>query len=462
MKNLTVIILSFSLALISSGLSAQEELTLEQAQEYALKNAYSVKAALLDLKKVEEQVKETKAIGLPQINAEGSFQNFLDIPVQVIPDFISPAVFGTLLETGVLPSDSPQPEATFVEAQFGTEFNAGLGITASQLIYDGSYLIGLKAVRGVRELTAVQIEKSEEEIKVQIADAYHLCLAADENIKILNESSGVLEKTLSDTRALYENGFVEEQDVEQLELSIRSLSNQIQNAENQKTIAYELLKFQMGLEQNIDIRLTSEIEALVNSAVSSGLVNTEVSIDQDVDYRLALTNRNLQELQMKNEKAAYQPSLGAFFNYQTNALRNEFNFFDGDQPWFPTTVWGLNLNIPIFSSGMRKSRVQQAKIEIERADLFIKQAKEGATMELKSTRNDMTFAVDNYQTSLESKDLAKRIYDKTQIKYNEGISSSFELTQAKNQYLETQGQYVSAVLNLLNSANALNEALNNY
>ncbi len=462
MKNLIVIILLSVLTLFNLSSVGQEGLTLEQAQTYGVQNAYSVQSALLDLKKVEQQVKETTAIGLPQINAEGSFQNFIDIPVQVIPDFISPTVFGTLIQTGVLPSDTDQPEAEFVEAQFGTEFTASFGLTATQLLYDGSYLIGLKAVRGVRELTSVQIEKSEEEIKVQIADSYHLCLAAEENVKILEESFGVLDKTLSDTKVLYENGFVEQQDVEQLELSIKGLNNQIQNAKNQRTIAYELLKFQMGLPQETDITLTSDIETLVNNAVTSGLTNSDFSVEQDVDYRLALNNRNLQELQVKNQKAAYQPSLAAFFNYQTNAQRNEFNFFESGQEWFPTTVWGLNLNIPIFSSGMRKSRVQQAKIEIERADLFIKQAKEGAAMEIKSTRNDMTFAIDNYQTSLESRDLSKRIYDKTQIKYNEGISSSFELTQAKNQYLETQGQYVSAVLNLLNSANALNKALNNY
>jgi len=457
------LILGLILAAAPYGLiDAQEQLTLKQAQDYAIQNAYSVQTAQLDLRVVEEQIKETKAIGLPQVNAEGSFQNFLDIPVQVIPDFISPTVFGTLIQTGVLPADSPQPEATFVEAQFGTEYTANLGITASQLLYDGTYLIGLKAVRGLKELTAVQIEKSEEEIKVQVADAYHLCLAADENVRILTESSGILEKTLSDTKALFENGFVEQQDVEQLELSIKSLSNQIKNAQNQKIVAYELLKFQIGLTQSAEITLSNNIETLVNDAVSQGLLTAQYNPENNIDYRLALNNKALQELNMRSKKAAYQPSLGGFFNYQTTAQRNEFNLFESGQEWFPTTVWGLNLNVPIFSSGRRRSQVQQAKIEVERADLMVKMAKEGAALEIKSTRNDMTFAIDNYQTSIESRDLSKRIYDKTQIKYNEGISTSFELTQAKNQYLETQGLYVSAVLNLLNSANALNKALNNY
>ncbi len=462
MKKSIIVFLISILGVTWSSLQAQEQLTLQQAQDYAIKNAYTVQAAQLDLRKVEQQVKETKAIGLPQINAEGSFQNFLDIPIQVIPDFISPAVFGTLLETGVLPPGSPEPEATFVEAQFGTEFTMSGSITARQLIFDGSYLIGLKAIQGVRELTNIQVEKSEEEIKVQIADSYHLCLASEENVKILDESLEILTKTLSDTKALYENGFVEQQDVEQLELTVSSVSNQIQNAENQKTIAYELLKFQMGMSQGSDIALASSIDDLVSNAVNNGLILADVNLEKDVDYRLALNNRMLQELQLKNQKAGYMPSLSAFFNYQQSAQRNEFNFFEGNQDWFPTTVWGLNLKVPIFCSGMRRSKVQQAKIELERADLFLKQAKEGAALEIKSTRNDMVYAVDNYQTSLDSKDLAKRIFDKTQIKYNEGISSSFELTQAKNQLLEVQGQYVAAVLNLLNSANALNKALNNY
>lgn len=461
-KKYVLVLIAPLLALSFSTLSAQEQLTLQQAQQYAVKNAYSVQAAQLDLRKVEQQVKETKAIGLPQINAEGAFQNFLDIPVQVIPDFISPAVFATLIETDVLADDSPMPEATFVEAQFGTEFTLSASISATQLIFDGSYLIGLKAIQGVRDLTNIQLEKTEEEIKVKVADAYHLCLASEENVEILKESAEILSKTLTDTKALYENGFVEQQDVEQLELSIKSISNQIQNAKNQRVVAYELLKFQMGTSQSTEIDLVSTVDDLVSEAISNGLILSEVNLESDVDYRLALNNKMLQELQMKNQKAAYLPSLRGFFNVQKSAQRNEFNFFDGDQSWFPTTVWGLNLNVPIFSSGMRKSRVQQAQIELERSDLFLKQASEGAALEIKSTRNDMIYAVDNYQTSLDSKDLAKRIFDKTQIKYNEGISSSFELTQAKNQLLETQGQYVAAVLNLLNSANALNKALNNY
>lgn len=461
MKKHTFILTALLLSLAST-LRAQESLTLQQAQAYAVKNAYSVQAAQLDLSKVEQQVKETVAIGLPQISAEGSFQNFMDIPVQVIPDFISPAVYGTLIQADILEADYPQPEATFVEAQFGTDYTMSGSITASQLIFDGSYLIGLKAVKGVRDLTQIQLEKSEEEIKVEVADAYHLCLASEENILVLQEGLDILTKTLNDTRALYENGFVEQQDVEQLELSIKSISNQIQNAKNQKIVAYELLKFQLGISQESEITLESGIDELVNNAVTGGLILAEFSVEQDVDYRLAMNNKMLQELQLKNENAGYLPSLGAFFNYQKSAQRNEFNFLDGDEQWFPTTVWGLNLNIPIFSSGMRRSKVQQAKIELDRSDLFLKQAKEGAALELKSTRNDMVYAVDNYQTSLDSKDLAKRIFDKTQIKYNEGISSSFELIQAKNQLLETQGQYVAAVLNLLNSANALNKALNKY
>ena len=441
---------------------SQEELSLIQAQQYGIQNAFSVQSAKLDLQKANERVKEIKAIGLPQVNAQGSFQNFLDVPVQVLPDFISPSVYGVLIQSEVLEPDYPVPTPTFVEAQFGTSFTASGTIQASQLIFDGSYLIGLKAIQGVRELSTIAVEKNEEEIKQTITEAYNLCLASAENIMVLSESKVILEKTLSDTEILYENGFVEQQDVEQLQLSMKSLKNQILYANNQQTIALQLLKFQMGMDQANDIKLTSSIEDLVSSSLAAGSSNVSFDINNDVDYRLAMTNKNLMVLDLKNKKSGYLPSLNAFFSYQRTAQRNEFNFFDGDESWFPSTVWGLNLNIPIFSSGMRKSQVAQAQIELDRADLFLKQAEQGAKLELTSAKNDMYFAVDNYQTAMDSKDLAKRIFDKTQIKYNEGISSSFELTQAKDQLLQAQRQYVSAVVTLLNSSNALNKALNIY
>jgi len=441
--------------------SAQEQISLQEAQDYAIKNAYSVQIARLDLKKAEQQVKETTAIGLPQINASGSFQNFLDIPVQVIPDFISPSVYGVLIQEDlILPSSVP--EFGNVPAQFGTDYTASGGITASQLLFNGSYLIGLKAAKEYKNLAAVSAEKSEEEIKQTVTEAYHLCLAAAENLQVISEGKEILEKTLNDTKLLYENGFVEFQDVEQLELSMKSLNNQIKFAENQKTVSVQMLKFQMGLSQETNITLSSCISDLVNAAMASGIENTEFKFEENLGYKLAMSSQSLMELDIKNKKSSYLPSLNAFFSYQRNAQRTEFNFFSKEEEWFPSTVWGLNLNVPIFSSGMRKAQIQKAQIELEKANIIVTQAKEGAKLELISAKNNFSYAQNNLETSEASKELAESIFNKTQIKYNEGIASSFELNLAKNQLLESQGQYVAAVVNLLNSTNALNKALNLY
>jgi len=455
-----IIFIVLGVLALQSGFT-QENISLQQAQEYALQNAYSVQAARFELQKAEHQVKETLSAGLPQINAEGSFQNFLDIPVQVIPDFISPSVYGVLLQEQLIPPSSV-PEFGTVPAQFGTEFNVSGTITASQLIFNGSYLVGLQAAKEYTNLSEINIDKSEADIKQTVTEAYHLCLAADENLKTINESQTILEKTLNDTQLLYENGFVGLQDVEQLQLSMQSIQNQIKFAENQKTVSVQILKFQMGLSQDSDIQLSSTIDELVNSALVADVINTEFQVENNLNYKLALANKALLELGVKNQKAAYLPSLNGFFQYQRSAQRNEFNFFSAGQEWFPSTVWGLNLNIPIFSSGMRKARLQKAEIDVELADIRLTQASEASKLELISARNNFTYAQSNLKTSEASKDLAQSIFDKTQIKYNEGIASSFELNSAKNQLLQSQGQYVAAVVNLLNSTNALNKALNLY
>ncbi len=445
MKNLKLILGLILLLTTVQAVTAQEQLTLKQAQDYAIQNSYEIKTALLDLELAEEKIKETTAIGLPQINGEVAFQNFIEIPTVIIPDFTAP----------------PNSGAT-TSAQFGTNYVLNGTLTASQLIFDGSYLIGLQATKAYKSLSEVAVEKSEQDIKQIITDSYSLCLSASESLRIQEESLAVLEKNLKETKALYENGFVEEQDVEQLELSVKNLSNEIKNAEFQELYTLSLLKFRLGLAQSTEIELTSTIEELVSNSVSSGLLDADFKLENNLDYQLALTNQNLMDLDVRNKKSAFLPSLAGYFQYQQAAQRNELKLFSGDEPWFPTSVWGLNLNVPIFSSGQRRSRVQQARIELERAENRVAQAKEGAQLEITTARNNMIYAIDNYQTSIETRELSKRIYDKTQIKYNEGISSSSELIQVKNQYLETQGKYVEAVVNLLLSSNALNKALNNY
>ncbi|NND78104.1 MAG: TolC family protein [Flavobacteriales bacterium] len=442
-------------------ISAQHSLSLEQAQNYALQNSYENRMAVLDVESARSKVKETFAIGLPQINASGSFQHFLDIPVTVLPDFISPSVYSALVNEDLIPDDNVPEFGTF-PAQFGTDYNVTGGIELQQLIFNGSYLIGLQATKAFVEVSKNQQEMTFAEVKQAVATAYYGVLVATENIRILQENRTTLTATLSDTRAYFEEGFVEEQDVEQLELTVSQLDAGIANAERQLANLNDLFKMQIGMPISENVTLSDSLETLLEKYSNTNLSSKNLVPNLHPNYKIAESNLNLWGLNVKNEKAKYLPSLSAFGSYSQSAQRLEFDFFDSGGEWFPSSLWGINLSVPIFSSGMKKNIVKQAQVEEDKAEIILTQVEQGLKMEYSNAYSNYLFSAEQYQIQKDNVALAKRIRDKTQIKYNEGISSSFEYNQMQSQYLQTESTYIETVLNFLNARSALDKASNNY
>lgn len=443
--------------------ATSKEFTLKQAQDFAVENSYSTKSAMLDEKKAVQRVRETTAIGLPQINASAGFQNFLDVPTQVLPDFISPVVVGTLVQNGLLPQSAldNMPE-NYIAAQFGTKYNMSFGASVSQLIFDGSYIVGLKAASAYVQLSTVQVEKSEIEIKNAVAQAYATVLIAQENAKILKQTKTNLNKTLEETKALLENGFVEESDVDQLVLNTLNLDNSIMAAERQIDVAFNLLKFQMGMPVNDIIALTETLENIIpTSEIANKLAATEANPTAHIDYKILDVNKNLMQLAMRNEQAKLLPSLAGSFSAQRNALGNEFNFFGKDGQWYPNTMWGLSLNVPIFSSGMRYYKIQQAKVDYEKATIQQQQVEQSIIMQTIKAKADFSVAIDQLSNDKQNLELAEKIHGKTTIKYKAGMVSSFELTQADNQLLNAQGKYIGSMFNLIDTKLTLDKLLSN-
>lgn len=445
-----------------------QSFSLIEAQNYAVEHAFAVKNARMDASVAEREVKETLAIGLPQLNASLEYNNFIDIPTQVakgdifgFPDYLVNFLGGVSQETGV-PLNAPEANPDAIsELQFGADQTVTAGLQASQLIFDGSYFIGVQASRAYADAMKLSIEKSEAETKTAVAEAYHMVLIARENTTILENSRTVLKETFDQTSALYENGFAEEMDVDQLQLNLADLDSRINYAENQAKIAEDMLKFQMGLDMRNEITLTDNIESLTNANEAGGMLTTPFVIGNNYDYRVQSRYVSLAKLGVKNEKARALPSIGAFYTYQENAQRFEFNFFDGNQAWYPTQLWGVQMSIPILAGGAGAHRIQKAKIDLERAEAALEQIEQGAMLEYSSAKLEFDYAIDQRDIQNRNLLLAQRIFDKTQIKYNEGVATSFELTQAQNQLLTSQGNYINSTLQLLNARTRLNKALSN-
>ena len=432
---------------VSAMAQTGQQFSLKQAQEYALQNSNELKNAQLDAMIADKKVREVTALGLPQVNAEGSFQNFLKLPTTVIPaQAFNPAA----------PADAT------VGVQFGTEFNTTGSITASQLIFDGSYIVGLQASKAFRSLSGIAAEKTKTEIKDAVIQAYYTVLVAGENKVVLDSTLSNMEKLYGDTRKIYDNGLIEEQDVDQLELTVANMKNSVTIAERQLDVAYKMLKLQMGFDINQPIQVTDNIETLVSTIDVDALVNQQFSPENNYDYKLLQTQHALNGLTLKNEKAAFLPSLNGFFQHQQQNLSNNFALTGDDAIWFPSTLWGLNLKVPIFSSGMRLAKVSQAKLEMEKSQNDLTRVNQGLLVQAAAAKSSYKSAYEIFNTNRKSLGLAERIQNKTLVKYKEGISSSMDLTQAQNQYLSAQGSYINSMLDLLNAKAALDKILNNH
>lgn len=431
--------LIIGLIFISNLLFAQEKIeatsfSLTQAQEYALKNNYKNKKAILDIAIAKKKVWETKAKGLPQITAEAKLQKFIDIPTTVSP----------------ASSFNPNaPEGALTELQFGLEYNNTVGINVSQLIFDGSYFVGTHTTKTYKNLSISNQVKTEIELKEAVNQAYFTVLIAEENTVVLTKSLVAVETLLKETEALYSEGLIDEQSVDQLTLSVNELKTSVGVAGGQIDFARKLLKLQMGMDIANVITLTEPLDVFI-SAANLVANEEEFNVTNHIDYNLVETNVRLMKLNARKEKYSFMPSLNVFLNHQQQNMNNEFDVFSG-ATWYPSTVIGASLRLPILSSGARLARVSQAKIELDKSQITAKEVEQGLIYQSQLAKSNYETNYEAYKNKKANMALAKKIYDKTLKKYQEGVASSLELSQTQNQYLTSEGNYIMSLLNLLKS-----------
>jgi len=427
--------------------------SLEEARAYAVEYSYNVKSASLDVQIAEKKVKETMAIGLPQLDAYLDYNYFINQPVSLLPGEFAMFMPGY---------DSTQGIPENVEVQFGTKHNANFGLTLNQLIFDGRYFIGLQYSKVYKSLSQRQLIKSELDVKALVSETYYSILIGEESLKILDSTFKVLEQTLYEISEMYKEGFVEETDVDQLTLTITDIQNSINIIGRQNEIGYNLLKYQMGIPLDQDIVLSESLDQLLESIAVEAALGQSFVMEDNIDYKLVKGQEEMKVLNLKNEKAAYLPSINGFLTYTQNAQRETFSFTQGGQPWFASTSTGLSMNIPIFSSGSRKARVGQAKLELEKIRTNLEEVEQGLELSVLQARSALSTAVQNFYREERNVELSLKIYRKTLIKYAEGVSTSAELTQQHNQFLDAETRYFQIALVMLNAKNQLDKIMGNY
>lgn len=438
-----VILLIFLLPPFGSAAQETRSFSLQEAKEYALENNYETIKSELEVAATQKRIKETIGAGLPQVSSSVGYINNIELPTVLIPDFFND------------PNDR-------IEVQFGTQHNANVNLQVQQLVFNGSYFVGLSTSRIYRRLATEGLKRTKLDVMETVSQTYYLILVSQESEKIIQGNIQNLEKTLYEIRERYKEGFLEETDADVIQISVTALKNNLQNLEKQTETAYQLLKFQMGIDLDEKIELTDSLENMISEPEIRNALNGGMDLEDNVDFRLIKTQERLAEMNLKNERAQYWPTVGAFYTLSWAAQRNRFNFFDFEDKWYRSQAFGVNLNIPIFKSGSQKARVQQASLALDQAHQTTLQVSQALLLEEAQSKNALLSAYENYVNVRDNMALSKKVYDKTLIKYQEGLASSTDLTQANDRFLSAQASYIQALSVLLNAKNVLDRLRNDF
>ena len=421
--------------LITTSVFSQQEISrfsLKEAVDFALQNNSISKNAARDVEIAKLQKWETTSTGLPQIKAAISYNNWLKQQISLIPA----EFFG----------GSP---GQFSEITFGTKQTMNGTVTISQKIFDGSYLVGLQAAKVYLEISENAKEKTEIELRKMVAYTYGNVLLSEENLKIVNSNITLLEKNVRDLTKVYENGLIEQESVQQLQLTLASLKSNQSYVKRLKTIAYQMFNNTLGLDLESSVELTNDLNQLIAMYTSLAPLESILEVENVVDYKIAFNDLKGKELLLKLEKSKALPTIDAFLNGSYSGNNNQFGFLDSSQNWFGASLFGVSMKIPVFSSFGRSASTKKARLNFEKSKSLLKETSEKIKLEISRARSEYEFAVEDLDIKKEALELSGNIAQKNEVKFFEGLTTSFDLSQAQRQLYTAQQDYLQSMLNIL-------------
>jgi outer membrane protein len=425
------------LLLINLGVYAQQaptgqthRFTLQECIDYAYEHQDSLKNAKLDIESADYKVKEIFGMGLPQVSGSANLQDFLKLPTSLLPG----EFFG-------------QPAGTFIPVKFGVKYQSSLGLNLDQLIFDGTYLVGLKASKTYKELSIRNYDRTKITVNVAVTKAFYMVLVSGEQLRLLDANLNQLKQQISETSELFKQGFAEEIDIDRLTVQQNNLTNTRENVVRSLALLYEVLKFQMGMPLSESLSLNGKIEDVKLDNETSVLKADTTAYENRIEYRLLQTQKALSELDLKRYKSQYLPSVSAFgshsLNYQNNSLGDLYS------QNFPNTLIGLRVNIPIFSGFQRLNRVKQAQISVIKNDNILNSVKNAIKLDVENSRTKYLNSLVSLNSQKGNMDLAAKILKVSKIKYENGIGSNLEVTQAQTSLEQAQTGYIQSLYDAL-------------
>jgi outer membrane protein TolC len=408
--------------------------SLKQAVDVAIRNNVNVKNAQLDAVSAEARIGEIRAAGLPQVTANLNISDNLIIQKVILPaNIFDPSA----------PADAP-PSAV----PFGIKYSGMASATLNQLIFNGSYFVGLKAAATYRELAQKGMTQSKVTVAENVTKAYYSVQVAEERAKVLDFNISRVDSMIRETKVMNESGFVELLDVNRLEVQQNNLKTERQKVTNLVELSYSLLKYQMSLPLTEPIKLTDKIDNADLETIKNALPSTEVNYGSRIEYALLDTQEKLAGLDLRNTRTGYLPTVSASLGYGHNNGRSSFWDLLSTK-WYNNSVLALNVNIPIFDGFAKRYQIEQKKIAIDKVKNTQTLLKQSIDLEANQAGINIKNAYASLETQKRNVDLAAEIVRVSKIKYKEGVGSNIEVINAESSFKEAQTNYFAALYDLL-------------
>ena len=413
-------VLFFSLHLQSQ---TRHELSLESAIQYALQNNKQLQNASLAMLEAHESYKATIAQGLPQAEAKMDYQDFFNAKA-----FIGPMVF------------------TFNPT-------SNLSFSVGQLVFNGSYIVGIQMAKLYKEITEVSYKKTDAEIKAQVTNAYTIVLISQQTMSILDKNVNNMDDVLSKTEALVKVGILDETSRDQIALQKQMLQNSVKTAERQLEMALNLLRLYLGMSADTELTLTDNLLNLMAKADIKSSQESAFALQHNADYQLMSLQKDLAYKGVLMEKVKFLPTATGFYSHTEKLKKPQLDFS-------PKNVIGINISIPLFTSGNRYFNHNKAKYKLLSVDNQLALVGEQLLIQERQLRYNLNSAMEQFEAQKENVELARRVYDKIYLKYQQGIVSSIDLTTANSTMLQAENSYNMSILQLLEAKTALDKLLN--
>jgi outer membrane protein len=440
-KNILAVLILF---IISGIIQAQDQakelkLSLKEAEDYAIQNNKRMISTRYEVEASRIAIWESISNALPRVSASGTFTDNLK------------------LMTTLLPGDFFGKPGEKVPVTFGSQFNSGASIEASLLLFNAPLYIGIETTKLANKLNEKNLVKTELDTRESVSNAYFLILIAEKSLEILDKNIANLNETLKSTRSMLTAGMAESTDVDQMVSNVTMVENSRSTMQRTIELNYNLLRFQLGVTPDTKIVLSETIDEITSGINVETLLLQQFDHKQNVDYQLVEGQEKMSALELKTQKAVLLPTLSSFYSYGVNGMGDKVK----DQQWFQNSMTGLQLSIPIFASGQRYSQIKRAQVNLNKAITTKEMVTDQLLLQEKQFRYNLLSANQQYISQKDNVDVSKRVYASTENKYKQGMASSLEMTQANSLYLQAENNYITSLMNLLQTKLALDKLLNN-